>query len=107
MRKAMISVGLISTFSTLYGAEFCPTQTTNDPVICLAWDRTEAPEEGTNFEIVTTGTGSLEFPNVKLLTGDQTWRVWSVDSGNTNNVGDIGEISSPAPANFSVRITVM
>jgi len=71
-----------------------------DPTVHVAWDETPPPSLGFNYAIDTSGSATPAFPNVRLLTGSLTWRVWSKDTDNPLGVGDIGVISSPAAQNF-------
>jgi hypothetical protein len=101
-KTAILIVAVVGSCTSLYGSEYCPTPTTGDPVICLAWEQINPPELDVDFEIETTGTGSPTFPNVKLLTGDHTWRIWS--KGSSNSVRSIGFVSCPSANDFSVQI---
>ena len=73
------------------------------PEIHVSW-ATGTPVEGYDYDVETTGEGSPDFPNVKLYTGNLTWKVWSTDTDNPDDIGDIGVISCPAAANFGVKI---
>lgn len=82
-----------------------------DPTIGVAWEEVPPPILGINYMIDTTGDATPEFPNVRLLTGSLTWRIWSTDPDNPEmpggggaGVGDIGVISSPVAQNFKVSI---
>jgi hypothetical protein len=77
-----------------------------DPVIHVQWDDGGTPNLDEHYSIDTTATGTPAFPDVKLLAGHLDWRVWSTDADNTADdyVGDIGVISSPADANFKVKL---
>jgi len=59
-----------------------------DPTVNVAWDEPTPPSPISDYAIDTTGSGTPEFPNVRLLTGSLTRRVWSKD---TDNPGGIGE----------------
>jgi len=72
------------------------------PTIHVAWDETPAPQSPDDYVITTTT--DPDAPDVELITGSLTWRIWSTDPDNPNGYGDIGVISSPHPANFAVRI---
>lgn len=71
------------------------------PEIHVAWDESPQPVEDTDYVIDDTDP---DFPNVELITGSVTWRIWSVDEDNPSDIGDIGVITSPYPQNFGVKI---
>ena len=74
-----------------------------DPTIHVAWDEATPPVLGFDYEVDTTAPASPEFPDVRLLFGSLTWRIWSTDPDNPDGIGDIGDIgviSSPAAHNF-------
>lgn len=71
------------------------------PTIHLAWDETPPPQSPDDYVITTTDP---DFPDIELVRGSLTWRVWSTDTDNTNQLGDIGVISSPHADNFAVSI---
>lgn len=75
-----------------------------DPVIHVTWEETPAPVIDADYEIVTSSPASVDFPDVKLLSGSETWKIWSVDTDNPGDVGDIGVVSCPAAADFVVKI---
>lgn len=75
-----------------------------DPVINVAWDESPAPLANVDFVISTSSPASPAFPNVDLVTGSLTWKIWSTDTDNTDNLGDIGEIRCPYAQNFAVKI---
>ena len=75
-----------------------------DPVIHAAWNDSPAPILGSDYIVSTSSPASVDFPNVQLVTGNLTWRIWSTDTDNPNSIGDIGIISSPHPQNFAVKI---
>ena len=74
-----------------------------DPVIHVAWDGGGTPILDAHYSVRTLPPASPEFPDVELIAGNLTWRVWSKDADNPDGVGDIGVISSPAAQNFAVR----
>lgn len=88
---SMVTFGVV-TFNTALGAS---------PVIHLSWNDGPGPFESIHYEIDSTNP---DFPNVELIAGSLTWRVWSTDSDNPDNLGDIGVISCPHPNNFAVTI---
>ena len=70
-----------------------------DPEIHVAWD-SGTPIQDFDYQV----SGSVDFPDVKLITGNLTWKIWSTDTDNPDGIGDIGVISSPYAANFGVKI---
>lgn len=74
------------------------------PVIQVQWDQGGTPVHLQDYIVDTSGTGTPDFPDVKLLTGRSDWRVWSTDTDNPEGIGDIGVISSPHAANYMVTI---
>ena len=75
-----------------------------DPVIHVTWDEVPPPIPNLHYFVSTDPPGSSEFPDVMLVEGSLTWRIWSTDPDNPDNIGDIGVISSPHAENFGVRI---
>ena len=75
-----------------------------DPEIHLAWEEGVAPVPNVDYLVSTNSPASPEYPDVKLITGSLTWKIWSTDTDNPNNIGDIGVITSPYAENFAVRI---
>ena len=73
-----------------------------DPVIHADWDEPgDPPDLGSDYVVTTTDP---DYPDVKLITGSLTWKIWSTDTDNPNDIGDIGNISSPYDQNFKVTI---
>jgi len=72
-----------------------------DPVMHLTWDETPAPVEDVNYVVDDTDP---DYPDIRLITGSLTWKIWSTDTDNPSNIGDIGVITSPYAENFAVRI---
>ncbi len=72
------------------------------PVIHVAWEEPGGPPvQGTDYEIYTTDPN---YPDVELITGSDTWQVWSTDPDNPGGIGDIGEITSPHDQNYGLKI---
>ncbi len=71
------------------------------PTINVAWDETPAPQSPDDYIITTTDP---DFPDIELIKGSLTWRIWSTDTDNPNNIGDIGVITSPYADNFALTI---
>ncbi len=74
------------------------------PTIHVTWEESPPPLQGTHYVISTDSPASPDFPDVRLLAGSLTWRVWSTDTDNPSSIGDIGVISCPAAADFGVKI---
>lgn len=75
------------------------------PEIYVTWGESPAPVESVHYAIITTGTGSPDYPDIKLLSSSQTRRIWSTnDDDNPDKIGDIGIISCPASQNFGVTL---
>ena len=72
-----------------------------DPVIHVTWDDPGTPMEDTHYRIIDTDP---DYPNVELIEGSLTWRIWSTDTDNEDDIGDIGTISCPHADNFAVTI---
>ena len=75
-----------------------------DPEINADWDDAGSPELGTDYLVSTTSPASVDYPDVQLITGSLTWKVWSTDTDDPNDIGDIGHITSPYAQNFTVTI---
>lgn len=73
-----------------------------DPVIHVEWDESPAPVAGVDYILSTSSPASVDFPDIELVEGSLTWRIWSTDTDYANGVGDIGVISSPHSDNFGV-----
>jgi len=90
-----------ATIGTVLATLFAARAWADPPTIHLAWDESPQPIEDYDYFIDDTDP---DFPDVELVTGSLTWRIWSTDPDNPNEIGDIGVISSPYPENFGVRI---
>ncbi|RJP33846.1 MAG: hypothetical protein C4547_11735, partial [Phycisphaerales bacterium] len=80
----------------------CPTNPGEGPDICVAWSETPDPEEDTDFRVDYLCEGCETAPEIELITGSATWRVWSVANG--GGEGDIGILAAYGADDYSVRI---
>jgi hypothetical protein len=83
---------------------FCMASTTpalGSPVIHVDWGLPGDPTPGWDYEI---DTSDPNYPDIDLITGDTTWRVWSRDSV-TGAISDIGDITAFGFANYTLVLT--
>lgn len=71
------------------------------PTISVTWDESPPPVQGIHYEIYSTDP---DLPDVELLNGSLTWRIWSVDTDNPGQIGDIGQITGTGAENYVLRI---
>ncbi|MBU0718817.1 MAG: hypothetical protein KJ749_11255 [Planctomycetes bacterium] len=101
IRSTLIPMGLPIAVAMIMGAGARAA----DPVIHVDWDDPgDPPVLNTDYQVITTGSGSPDYPDVKLITGNDGWRIWSTDTDNPDNIGDIGVISSPYAQNFGLKL---
>jgi hypothetical protein len=62
LKMLVVSVCALASCATVHASEYCPTQTTGDPVICLARDGAAAVVPGQNFEIEAGWPRSWPYP---------------------------------------------
>ncbi|MEK6677370.1 MAG: hypothetical protein AABZ47_17175, partial [Planctomycetota bacterium] len=94
MKTRKVSFALLA--FALFGILYIDASFAADPVINVAWDELgDPPALGTDYTVQTSSPASADFPDVTLITGSLTWRIWSTDPDNPDGLGDIGVISSP------------